>query len=80
MEKVIMPQQNLGNVSKHVRPKPVAIPALTSHSYRCPSMSTSVSISKREVDHGYHMLRECEFQMTVSLSHDLPFIQIEPRK
>ena len=36
-------------------------------------MSTSALISKRDVDHGYHMLQKCAFQMLVSLSHDIPF-------
>lgn len=64
--------KHLGNASKPVRPKPEAIPSLTSHSYSCPSMSTSAVISGRDLDHGYHMLQKRAFLMAVSLSHDIP--------
>lgn len=64
--------KNLGNSSKPVKPKPEAIPSLTSDSYGCPSMSTSVVISRRDLDRGYHMLQKRAFQMALSLSHVIP--------
>lgn len=64
--------KNLGNASKPVKPKPEAILSLTSSSYRCPSMSTSVVISRRDLDHGCHMLQKRAFQIAVSFYHDIP--------